>query len=1303
MVRDSKLLRALCFEEYSTKDTPRRVIDDANRSSIEKYLGYTPRKATSPAAITEKACHIFTLPRNERRKVLSKITDSERRLLLKEADRIKRRVVDSNLGYDPELCWALQRAVDLNDPRAERIIDSRQAAGTLPYEVEKWYAKYRVNPESLATEDAERSLKPYRVIDDAAPRTRITDSKDSIEKYLDSGEEEEQELNATVDEAVERAQSLSSGAQDRLNDFKDEAKKEVTSCLERIVASLEDIIPDVAAQDAADDGAAAAEAIIEGEGTATEEANGSEGEEFAETDSAFEIGDSAEEEEIFCDDGRDNCPEGTPAGKLKDAAPGDVVFAVGDKVTNRDKTCAQYNYTGEVIDMMDAPGAESVLTVQYDNGLVKMGKPRQFAKGVVTDSAKIKSASPRAALKKAGKLQDNADAPMPPIRVTAYGPGDGVKIEAAELVTVNMSGMPGVLATVAEIDPILRTISVREVDPATLQPKEGAEDIVVSEDVVEQAQIVPIPEEPLTPTEDLIMDDTKGIPTKLIEMFKEGATLKIKYTIKDAKYNQGLLALGKGRLVVTLDGELPRKMFKMFSGQIKDICRQSGFDVDVKFPKMSMSGSDHFEIIFKGKGKTDSAANPLEACAPGDIVSYMGKQAAVDRVSDKSVTLADPDTGRLVVVGPESFGELYLVNKVDRKNDKARGRINDDAASDVRDVFVRWMQENSATLATDTTAESHDDAYRRLDESLRVIDKHFHYSDDIRGIQYETTAFATDDAASINVGGTLFLYQATQEGVDTLAAQVGDAAEALYASVRIEDSAEEDDAYLTEEDVKEVFDSVGIHIADAADASMLTEEAKQEVLNKVQEKILARLKEDGLDVKDSAEGMNWADQGAAALRMHMGIPVKDASGKECKVSGVGRKGYKVKDAAGEEILREYPFDNGATATGRPTIEELNAQIAAAEAETDTNPTEEQRASGDYKKGRVNIAGFDFVIENPKGSIRRGRDADGREWESEIHNTYGYLDGTHGANHDALDVFLGPNPMSESVFVIDQNNADGSFDEHKCMIGFDTAEAACAAYLSNYEEGWESRIGAITKCTLDNFRKWADTHEVRAYPFTDFISISTTPVVTDTMDHNEDGDERITINWSADQMNEYLRRAMERAERLKTRGLADSALPTPDPATHEGSKNHYDLVHTRETFRQVWDSSSELNKVLRSAAKVLGRDVFTADDYRAMLEDPKKFSKELAAVADSAFTLDALGLFNQSLYKRRFADTYWVADSAEDLESSFNLQIPEEYKGHPVMVSTQPFAAGRTPVTDSMNVFPYDPNHHLYMARIDDKE
>lgn len=158
-----------------------------------------------------------------------------------------------------------------------------------------------------------------------------------------------------------------------------------------------------------------------------------------------------------------------------------------------------------------------------------------------------------------------------------------------------------------------------------------------------------------------------------------------------------------------------------------------------------------------------------------------------------------------------------------------------------------------------------------------------------------------------------------------------------------------------------------------------------------------------------------------------------------------------------------------------------------ELKVDTNPSEAQKEAGNYKKGHVKINGFDVSIEQPAGSVRSGKDASGKEWSQVMNNTYGYIRGTKGVDGDHIDVFLGPDMNSDMVYVVDQVNTDGSFDEHKVMMGFSSLEDARSAYLSNYEEGWQG-LGNITGVALDEFKKWIDSSTRKTKSFSEYKGI-----------------------------------------------------------------------------------------------------------------------------------------------------------------------------------------------------------------------
>ena len=171
---------------------------------------------------------------------------------------------------------------------------------------------------------------------------------------------------------------------------------------------------------------------------------------------------------------------------------------------------------------------------------------------------------------------------------------------------------------------------------------------------------------------------------------------------------------------------------------------------------------------------------------------------------------------------------------------------------------------------------------------------------------------------------------------------------------------------------------------------------------------------------------------------------------------------------------------------------LSAKIEAASAEVNTDPTEAQKEAGNYKKGHVQVGTFDITIEQPQGSVRKGTDADGKQWESKMNNTYGYIRGAVGVDGDHIDVFLSNDIdgwNGRKVFVVDQYNPYGSFDEHKVMLGFNDQDEAKSDYLANYEQGWENgRRIDITGVNLEDFEKWIESSKRKTKPFGEYSSV-----------------------------------------------------------------------------------------------------------------------------------------------------------------------------------------------------------------------
>lgn len=151
------------------------------------------------------------------------------------------------------------------------------------------------------------------------------------------------------------------------------------------------------------------------------------------------------------------------------------------------------------------------------------------------------------------------------------------------------------------------------------------------------------------------------------------------------------------------------------------------------------------------------------------------------------------------------------------------------------------------------------------------------------------------------------------------------------------------------------------------------------------------------------------------------------------------------------------------------IDQAANEAATSPTNDKPEPTQAQIEAGNYEKGHISIQGLDISIENPKGSQRKGIDPNGKPWAVTMQHHYGYIKRTEGADGDHVDAFIGNNPDSTKVFVVDQTNPDGSFDEHKVMIGFDDRAQAITGYKSSYSKDW--KVGNVSELSMNEFKQW----------------------------------------------------------------------------------------------------------------------------------------------------------------------------------------------------------------------------------------
>ena len=275
-------------------------------------------------------------------------------------------------------------------------------------------------------------------------------------------------------------------------------------------------------------------------------------------------------------------------------------------------------------------------------------------------------------------------------------------------------------------------------------------------------------------------------------------------------------------------------------------------------------------------------------------------------------------------------------------------------------------------------------------------------------------------------------------------------------------------------------------------------------------------------------------------------------------------------------------------------------------ETETNPSDAQKESGNYKKGHIKFGGYDYTIENPKGSTRSGKDADGKEWKITMHDTYGYIRGKFGKDGDHLDMFINDKADLDNwngdVFVVDQVNPDGSFDEHKVMYGYDSMDDAEKAYLANYSDGWQG-LGNITGASKDEFDKWLDTSNRKLKPFADYAKVKFSQAQSVSGPRYSLKDIKpIGVGAFGNIYNQFRGKSKAAIEFLKKLGSGEATA-----ALHH---------HTIGDISLVWgDKKAGLDKILRKHPEVVDNlqsiidsmEVVQESDNRVKLESPTHFA------------------------------------------------------------------------------------------------
>jgi hypothetical protein len=261
-------------------------------------------------------------------------------------------------------------------------------------------------------------------------------------------------------------------------------------------------------------------------------------------------------------------------------------------------------------------------------------------------------------------------------------------------------------------------------------------------------------------------------------------------------------------------------------------------------------------------------------------------------------------------------------------------------------------------------------------------------------------------------------------------------------------------------------------------ADLTTEYAQAQALKSaptvVEEKEVEDTGGRNLEEERAVRGVDWA----------RGVIRRGREAKAIRREKIQDRAYR------EQLRREGPIEEE---TKKPVVEVRKSRVirkpgdmVKVRKEVEPEPTPAQAEAGNYSKAHVNIHGLDIAIETPKGATRRGKGKGGAEWAVKLKYDYGYVKGSSGADKSQVDVYVGPNPASRMVFIINQIDPDtGKFDEHKAFVGFNSPSEVQDAYRAGFSDGSaDYRVGPgfpITPMTVGQFKVWLDKPQRQPAP------------------------------------------------------------------------------------------------------------------------------------------------------------------------------------------------------------------------------
>jgi hypothetical protein len=177
------------------------------------------------------------------------------------------------------------------------------------------------------------------------------------------------------------------------------------------------------------------------------------------------------------------------------------------------------------------------------------------------------------------------------------------------------------------------------------------------------------------------------------------------------------------------------------------------------------------------------------------------------------------------------------------------------------------------------------------------------------------------------------------------------------------------------------------------------------------------------------------------------------------------KGLFGQGTEGEGAEPEHPGITGLNPASSPS-KALKEEDKVAKAK------QQAKDSDGPAQGTHFIHGLTVHVETPKGFTRHGKD-----WRVVMPADYGYIQDAPGADGDALDAYVGPDPEATYVYLIDQKHLppQKGFDETKVMLGFPSQATALKAYDAGHHRAKDVLMD-WTPMSVEDFKRWLNDRD-----------------------------------------------------------------------------------------------------------------------------------------------------------------------------------------------------------------------------------